>query len=209
MPGALYNYVKYGCGVQAFPVDRDGWSRREESGPISSGSTTRVSITGKITTPSISPPSPKRPSQQGDTHVKFKETPENRAPRMRTHAEIKAAKIKREQRKKIASTRVIQGYARKWLDRNTIHILRRRLVERDEQLSMKKKENKELKKELHRVYRAVDPSKKAIGRVQTLKHYQQVSGLVEKALSKKRTSRWGLTKGERLVVAQKAVNKKY
>jgi len=129
MPGALYNYVKYGCGVQAFPVDRDGWSRREESGPISSGPTTRVSITEKITPPSISPPSPKRPSQQGATHVKFKETPENRAPRMRTHAEIKAAKIKREQKKM--------------------------------------------------------------------------------ALSKKSKSRWGLTKGERLVVAQKAVNKKY
>jgi hypothetical protein len=193
MPGALYNYINHGCGVQDFPVDRDGWSRRVES----QGSS-QSTITQPLTT-----------NEPRVKQSKFKETPENSAPRMRTHAEIRAAKLRREQKKKISAARVIQGHARKWLERNTIQILRRRLAEKEEESSKKHKENHELRVELQRVYRAVDASKKAIGCVKTLKQYQQISGLVEKALSKKRTSRWGLTKGERLVVAQKAVNKKY
>jgi hypothetical protein len=192
MPGALYNYINHGCGVQDFPVDRDGWSRRVES---------RGSSQSPTTQPLTTEPRIKQ--------EKFKETPENSAPRMRTYAMYLEAKLKREQKKWDSAARVIQGHARKWLERNTIHILRRRLSDREEQLSMKKKENRELRKELHRVYRAVDPSKKALGLLTGLKRYQQVSGLVEKALSKKRSSRWGLTKEERLVVAQKAVNKKY
>ena len=58
-----------------------------------------------------------------------------------------------------------------------------------------------------RLYRVVDPSKKALGRLVGLKRYQPVSGLVEKALSKKCNSRWGITKVDILIVAQEAVNK--
>ena len=198
MPGALYNYVIYGQGVQDSPVDRDGWSRRDDS-PEPMRSITPASSTVMERQPFTPPRVTTEPMIDQN---KFKETRENSAPRMRTLAEIKAAKLRREQKKKISAARVIQGHAKKWLERNTIHILRRRLAERDSEIH-------ELKKELHRVYRAVDPSKKALGRLVGLKRYQQVSGLVEMALSKKRKSRWGITKGERLVVAQKAVNKKY
>jgi hypothetical protein len=124
MPGALYNYINYGCGVQDFPVDRDGWSRRVDS----SQSITPASST-VMERRTVNPP--RATTEPRVKQSKFKETPENRAPRMRTHAEIKAARIKREQKK------------------------------------------------------------------------------ISAALTKKRTSRWGLTRGERLVVAQKAVNKKY
>lgn len=205
MPGALYNYARYGQGVQDFPVDRDGWSRREES-PEPSHSITSASSTVMEWRTVIPPRVNAEPRAEQNN---YKETRESSAPRMRTHAEIKAAKLLREQKKKNSAARVIQDYAKKWLDRNAIHILRRKLAERDEQLSLEKRENHQLRKELQRVYRAVDPSKKAIGCVKTLKQYQQVSGLVERALSKKRKSRWGITKVERLAVAQESVNKKY
>lgn len=177
MPGALYNYINYGCGVQDFPVDRDGWSRRVDS----SQSITPASST-VMERRTVNPP--RTTTEPRVKHSKFKETPENRAPRMRTHAEIRAARIKREQKEKISAARVIQEHARKWLERNTIQILRRRLAEKEEESSKKDKEIRELRKELHRVYRAVDPSKKAIGLLTGLKRYQQISGLVEKALSK-------------------------
>lgn len=214
MPGALYNHINHGCGTQDFPVDRDGWSRRAESSqsitPASSTVMERRTVNPpRTTTEPKTTTEPRATTEPRVKQRKFKETPENRAPRMRTHAEIRAARIMREQKKKISAARVIQEHARKWLEHNTIHILRRRLAEKEEESSMKKKENKELRMELQRVYRAVDPSKKAIGCVKTLKQYQQISGLVEMTLSKKRTSRWGLTKGERLLVAQEAVNKKY
>jgi hypothetical protein len=177
MPGALYNYISHGCGVQDFPVDRDGWSRRVGSSQSITPASSTVMERQTFNPPRVT-------TEPRVKQSKFKETPENRAPRMRTHAEIKAAKIRREQKKKDSAARVIQRHARKWLERNTIHILRRKLAERDEELSMKKKENKELRMELQRVYRAVDASKKAIGRVSSLKQYQRISGLVEKALSK-------------------------
>lgn len=180
MPGALYNYVIYGQGVRDFPVDREGWGRQGES-PEPSHSITSASST-VMERQTFTPP--RVTTEPMIDQNKFKETRENSAPRMRTLAEIKAAKFRREQKKKISAARVIQGHAKKWLERNTIHILRRRLAERDSEIHELKKEKKELRMELQRVYRAVDPSKKALGRLVGLKRYQQVSGLVEMALSK-------------------------
>jgi len=125
MPGALYNYVIYGQGVQDFPVDRDEWSRLDDS-PEPMRSITPASSTVMERQP-FTPP--RVTTEPMIVQNRFKETRENSAPRMRTLAEIKAAKLRREQKKM--------------------------------------------------------------------------------ALSKKRKSRWGFTKVERLVVAQEAVNKKY
>ena len=153
MPGSLWENVHYG-GMRDFPVDRDGWSRSSRSAEEDRGvSDGQVSYLRPSSDSNVDKMENKQTVSKKATIVSrtssYKPTRETSAPRMRTHAEIRAARLKREQKKKISAARVIQEHARKWLERNTIQILRRRLSEKEEESSKKDKEIHELRMELH------------------------------------------------------------